>query len=214
MSVYRRVPMPDDVTALPKLGDMPVPWITEYRVDGHDPKYLNHAAPDGLAIDCTCRLGAGRPQVGKQCVRRQRAAMRHRRCNVCGKHIPGTAIFVGVAAMGSPDRVSSIEAPSHPACAAYSALTCPRLVDSPRQCRVAVIAGKYVIFDRWAVANDETTVMAHGQPRSQFRGRWVGALDLHVTVLRSSNVVTLDEWMTTQAPLVYRELWAEQVTSG
>jgi hypothetical protein len=218
-SVFQRVPMTPGIDALPKVGDMPVPWITEFVAAGvEDPKYPNFAAHGGLAIDCSCRLGVGRPKIGTQCVKRQRAAMLHRRCNICGKHIDGEAIFVGVAGIGGvngPPIRYSVEAPSHPTCAAYSALTCPRLSASPRRCLIAVVPGEYPIYDRWVIADNDTKLVAHGEPRYQIQGKWIGALDMHITALDPKTVVlTLQEWMTGWAPSQYRELWPDITRSG
>ena len=215
-SVYDRVPMTPAIAALPRWGNMPVPYITKFLADDQDPQGPNPIAPGGLAIDCTCEFGVGRPVFGKQCVRRQRSAMIHRRCNVCGKRITGPAVFTGVAGLeGDGDViVYSIEAPTCPPCLAYSALTCPKLATEAGRCRLVLLSGDYPIYDRWATGDHgaDWTLAAHGQPRREvLPGRWEGALDFHAAVMQldARKITTLAERMATAAPQPYRELWAD-----
>jgi hypothetical protein len=214
-SVYQRVPKTPAIALLATVGDMPVPWVTEWQVDGVDPKHPNFGALGGLAIDCTCRPGVGTPLLGKQCVRRQREAMLSRRCSVCGVTIDGLAVFAGVSAYtdsgGRLLAAISVEAPTCVDCLAYSALGCPTLAANAARCRLALCDGAYPVYDRWVISgDDETTVVEYGHRRMEvLPGVWDGALDFHITGLDHSvaESMLLSDWMRYRAPQPYRNLW-------
>jgi hypothetical protein len=222
-SVYATVPMPSAVAKLPRVGNMPVPWITEYEVDGQDPKWNNMRAPGGPVLGCNCTHGVGKAIIGKQCPIRQRLGMVHRRCNVCGRHIDGAAIFVGISASATTSDSAlvpiSMETPTHPRCAAYSALVCPAIGnDHATRCALGIVTGDYPMIDRW-VAPDllkpgELTnqYMAHNTPRV-VAGLPVGMLDFVLARLDTpgTRFLTLAEWMVTDAPKPYRRLWRERL---
>lgn len=215
-AVWGGMPMPPAVAALPTTGSgMPVVYITQYLPADRaapDPEYPDFDAPGGLAIGCACEFGHGRPQIGKQCPHRQRQAMVQRLCNVCGNQVD-QAIFAGVTDLALPDLpdgLVSIEAPTHPACLAYSALTCPHMSSHLHEYRIAT-TGSYGLWDRWMITGGEHSFQPHDTPRPQILpGMWLGALDLHLALLRRSDatVVGLDEWMRMIAPQPYRGLWA------
>jgi len=203
------VPKSPAIAALPTTGrGMPVPYITLYRPnDGHDVTYTVRATR-GPMCACTCKLGEGRPVIGVQCVSRQRRAMRKKLCGVCGQDLhPGDdIIFIGPGetfAHGSDGSTvpASIEAPLHPECAAYSALTCPRLLHQPATITLAVMR-EYSLADQLLVGYD-----ANRQPRYVIAPpaadhSSLGALNSYAAVLQPEHgrLTTLEAWMYDEAP--------------
>lgn len=209
-SPSRRVPV--DRAALAKLG----------RAMGVDPEDLAKVTelPGGgrllsgvaMRLECRCVFGVGKPRIGKPCVHRQRKAMRERRCVVCGVKIKdGHLIFLGVDQNVVPDMgtkiTTSVEPPAHPACAAYSALTCPRLYSNPANVQVAMTPN-------YGLRQNVVAAFVNGKPKSHLAHLdepiTMGAVDLHVAVIPPEvcRLSTLDEWMAKHAPPLYRDLAA------
>lgn len=217
------VPEPPAVLRLPHIGNMPVPYITQYltpeqaadpKVPG--PEHVEHLA-SGPAVGCTCVFGEGRAEIGKQCPHRQRQTVAHRLCNVCGRKVDETdAIFVGAGRVelcnsgeSSPlARRVSREAPTHRRCLAYSALVCPRLRSGAVRCPLAIVAGEYPLLDLWITPDKKDLVVPHGTPRVVGGGP-IGLLSFTLARLDSPKVrwTTLDTWMGHAAPKPYRGLW-------
>lgn len=222
-SAYAMVPMPPAVAKLPRIGNMPVPWITAHEVDGQDPKRGDLAASGGPVLECRCELGVGDAVIGKQCPVRQRTAMVERLCSICGQHIDGAVIFVGISvstSMPGADLVPvSMEAPTHPMCAAYSALVCPAIGgERAVKCALAIVSQDYTLVDRWIVPDPARPdrvgerFVPHGTPRT-FLGRPIGCLDMVFARLDDEAVrfAMLAEWMPAAAPNPYRRLWRQRM---
>jgi hypothetical protein len=165
-----------------------------------------------LRLECHCVFGVGQPRIGKPCVHRQRKAMRERRCVVCGGKIKdGHLVFLGVDQNIVPDLgpeiTTSVQPPAHPACAAYSALTCPRLYSNPAGVQVAMAPN-------YGLRQNVVGAFVNGKPKSHLAHLdepiTMGAVDLHVAVIPPEvcRLSTLDEWMTKHAPPHYRDLAA------
>jgi len=207
--------MTDEVADLPRTASgMPVVYITQYLPadrSAPDPEFPDFDAPGGVVLDCRCTFGRGRPLIGKQCPHRQRKAMLERRCNVCGQRVK-VGYFAGVTRVGDAEGRAGwacLEAPSHASCLAYSALTCPHMLDIVDEYQIATTDGDYGLLDRWMVGPNEHDFFPHGWPRQELAPRrWTGALDLHLAML-PGNVErrSLDEWMHVVAPEPYRSLW-------
>jgi hypothetical protein len=103
------IPVPEGVRALPvdPVRKIPVPWFVPW-VDG----------PDGVPV----------PEFRAADARKRDAAIRQRRCWVCGRGLgaPGGAVAFVVGPMCTVNRVSA-EPPAHMDCAAFSARACPFL---------------------------------------------------------------------------------------
>lgn len=205
---YLDVPKPAAVAELPTTGlGLPVPYITAYRPhDGHEVHHTINTGR-GLLCVCSCKLGEGRPMIGVQCVNRERQAMRKRLCGVCGQSLrpADDILFLGIGeAVIDNHGVSvptSIEAPTHPECTAYSALTCPRLMRDPADVVLAVMKD-YELADSILVGYDENeqpryNIVPHGTDR-----RNLGALNSYVAFLRPEHgrFVPLADWMVHEAP--------------
>jgi len=204
------VPKPAAVAALPITGaGLPVPFTTLYRPDdGRDVRYTV-SATRGPMCACKCKFGIGRALIGVQCVNRQRRAMRNRLCGVCGQslHTGDDIIFVGQCEPFAPDGAAgptipaTVEAPTHPACTVYSALTCPSLMRDPDTTRLAVMS-QYDLADQLL-----TGYNTRGEPRyvlapQATNHRLLGALNSYAALLHPENgrLTTLGEWMRDEAP--------------
>jgi hypothetical protein len=210
---WKGIPMPPAVRRLPRTSSgMPVVYITDYLPSDRDvdPSY---SSADGM-IDCDCELGSGRPVIGKQCPRRQRKAMAERLCNVCGQPVGARGWFAGAATMnvdGEPWWYS-LEAPTHTACLAYSALTCPHMYQRPGVFPV-VAAGDYTVVDTWRTFDGGRKYVDHGTPRPRLgAGLHLAMLEFHMGLVpaRLTTKSLLDSWMREHAPEKYRSLWAER----
>jgi hypothetical protein len=219
------VPKPPAVLRLPQLGNMPVPYITQYLTPEQaaddsvpGPEHVERQA-GGPTVGCTCVFGEGRAEIGRQCPHRQRKAMAHRLCNVCGKRVDETdAMFVGAGAadlynsgeVTSLARRVSREAPTHRRCLAYSALVCPRLRAGSQECPLAIVAGDYPLLDLWITPDTRDRIMPHGTPR-EVLGRPLGLLSYYLAHLDSPAVrwTTLATWMGHAAPKPYHSLWLQ-----
>jgi hypothetical protein len=185
-------------------------------VDREDLAHINAempthgAAGTACQLRCRCTFGVGKAKIGQPCVHRQRKAMRERRCVVCGRKITDrTLVFLGVDQNTVPglgtDITTSIEPPAHSACAAYSALTCPRLYRDPANVQVAMAAN-------FGMRQRVVGAFVNGAPRYHLARLderiTVGAVELHVAVIPPEvcRLTTLDEWMTKHAPPTYRDL--------
>lgn len=116
---WKDVPMPPAVAALPKdKRGYPIPWISEWeRPDDSVGVVFDH---EGYAVvGCGCEIGLGEPNLGKLCPRRQRRAMRHKLCDVCGSRVDAPFIF-----MGRRGNLCYSESALHTECAIYSVQVC------------------------------------------------------------------------------------------
>lgn len=229
-SIYERVPQPPGVMELPKVGLMPVPYITVYlneeqaaagdRTIAYGPEFVERA-PEGPRIDCVCVFGEGKASIGQQCPVRQRDAMANRLCNVCGQKVEEVdAIFVGAspaAYMNGGMRsivagMVSREAPTHRACLGYSALVCPKLRAGGDRVPLAIRAGEYPLVDLWITPDKKELIMPHQTPRV-IAGRPVGLLNYYLAKLDDSQTrwTTLGTWMSHAAPAPYRGIWRREV---
>lgn len=206
------VPRPPAVETLPKTSrGMPVPYITLYEKDGVDPHWTNLQAPGGAAIDCRCVFGEGLPILGKQCLARQRKALAQGLCNVCGKRVEHDVFFVGgtemMPGLGRLSPWMGVEAPTHPRCLAYSAMTCPRLRKDADKAFLLEARHGWRLMDRWFVGPSEkdAVLREHGTPRPPFGA----VLDMYVAVIERPEITTLAEWMPEHAPKPYRSLWTK-----
>lgn len=204
---WRDVPMPRAVAELPRTASgMPVPYITDYEgPNGED--YGEVALVGDTAariLACRCTFGRGRPKIGHQCPHRQRKAVADRRCNVCGKRMSRRAelIFMGAATTDThrygPATAFSLEAPTHHDCAAYSALTCPRMASNMGAVNLAITRDYDVYARTTRLGRDGKTTSV--VPLDQL-GSVTEVADLYVAVLnpRRTRLVSLAEWMATEA---------------
>ena len=219
---YSEIPVTKAIAQLPTTrSGMIVPYTTLYVTGSDDPSTLERQPGGGFIRQCSCEFGTGRPRLGRPCVHRQRKAVRNRRCVICGRGIQQRALchFVGATTAndGLPGlargTVTSIEAPAHAACAAYSALTCPHLMTSPHSVPVAT-ASTYE-FHRALVIGFEgmarkVHLVAPGEPVTS------GAIDENVVILRPGTftTATLPDWMARYAPHPYSGIYARALKNA
>jgi hypothetical protein len=202
---------PRPVAELPRVGDMPVVWITSYENGpDHEPVYTDYTN-DEPVMACTCVHGVGRAVIGRQCPVRQRRSVLERRCSVCGKKInPGSPmICIGVhpreVLLGTTpghtikqDMLVSNEGPAHPACAVYSMLTCPHITYRLDEVIMAVTR-QYQVFGGYKQFGEGPE---HMVPVEQPRPRMPWELGpYYLSPLASSaNLMTLVTFLRTAAP--------------
>lgn len=205
---WRTVPMPTAVTTLPRTSSgMPVVYITDYVTEGEDYGTVEETDA-GPVWRCACMFGKGNPKIGNQCYERQRQVMTERLCSVCGQPLdPGDTLFVG-GARATSRLWTTVEGGSHPACAAYSARTCPRLANPEA---MMVIASEYEL--RAHVAYGFTS---GGEPlirmaRPDRPWRHAGVLMFYQVLMNVANirVLPLAEWLAAEAPREGSEGWPE-----
>lgn len=210
---FADIPQPTRVRALPTThSGMPVPYTTRYH-DENNKDLSSVAEHDGAHImRCECKLGEGRPKIGKPCAHRQRRAMVERRCVVCGRRLSDRAllVFLGVATGHIEHRPSlyAVEPPAHPECAAYSALACPRLAHGD---------DVHVAFTRHYEVWKELYVpgLGHKDLKPVDAPTPYGTVvDLYCAIIDvgHARVVPLRHWMATEAPKTYRNLAAQNGT--
>lgn len=201
------VPKPAAIAALPTIGQgMPVPWVTAYATKDTPSEMVVASANGPLAV-CRCRLGEGRPLLGTQCVHRQRLAMRKRLCGACGNPLqPGaTMLFMALdAGIDWTDHSNipvSIEAPVHPLCGLYSALTCPRLLREPDELGVAIATDYELTGQILTGLNPDRTPQFTLAPYGHDHRR-LGILHSYAAILRppTARVITLADWLANHAP--------------
>lgn len=206
---WQTVPMPKDVAKLPRTSSgMPIVYITDYETDVDDSGLVDSTSSINPMIGCNCEFGVGRPKIGKQCPTRQRKAVAERRCSVCGRRTAPNSelVFLGVGTTEVPgydgEPYFSIEAGAHPLCAAYAALTCPRMYANMSRVEVA-ITRRYEWRAR--VIADFERYRGALVPLDQLGG-FPGVIDLYVAIPDpgQTEIVPLDEWMATRAPTRYR----------
>lgn len=202
---WQTVPMPKDVAKLPRTSSgMPVVYITDYETDVDHSELVDSTSSVNPMMGCNCQFGVGRPQIGKQCPTRQRKAVAERRCSVCGRRTGRTSelIFLGVGTATIPgydgEPHFSIEAGAHPVCAAYSALTCPRMYTDMSRVQVAITRHYET---RARVVSDFERHRGAVVPLDRI-GEVPGVIDLYVAIPNpaQTEVIALDEWMATRAP--------------
>lgn len=205
---FTQIPTTPHIRTLPLTASgMRVPYTTAYAPDdGTNPTGEATLPSGGRIVTCSCELGRGRPRFGRPCPHRQRTGIRKRRCVTCGKPVPPgtTAVFIGAehnTLPGLPHTVlTSFEPPAHPTCAAYSALTCPRLYANLHDVPV-VLTRDYGTWKQ-VVLGTLTTAAPLDQPVQ------LGTVDMHIAILNRTptRALTLDQWMTHEAPKPYRGL--------
>lgn len=210
-----------DVPLSPALRRLPehssglrVPYGTYYEpTPGADLTYLEQTTDGAMMRQCSCTFGIGIPRFGAPCLHRQRNAILHRKCVTCGQRIkPGAlAVLIG----GERNRLpglseltwTSVEPPAHPACAAYSALLCPRLRQSPENTEVAVTRGPHQVWKKVVIGfGPGGHGMGHAVPLSA--PVRVGGIDVYIAVPdpRQTRFTNLTQWMAREAPGQYRSL--------
>jgi hypothetical protein len=220
------VPLPTDKTARPWLtigtprpvatlprtpSGMPVVWITQYTTGPIDEVTYTDFGDSTATVMCRCEYGEGRAVIGKQCPIRQRRSILERRCSVCSRKVnPGSpmiciGIHVRAVPLGLPPRrvdteeiAISREGPAHPACAAYSALTCPRLADRLDDVVVAVTRDYHVLgaYQAFGEGPEHMLPLANGIGHLPYE---LGAYYLN-PIASSSRVISLGEYLRTEAP--------------
>lgn len=203
------VPMTPQIAALPRHpSGMPMPYATLHLVDGApDPCTLGPLPTGGSLMRCSCVHGEGRPIFGKPCPHRQRRAVREHRCVLCGRRIQSTvkAVFIGVEQNRLAERTewTSIEPPAHSTCAAYSALTCPRLARADGGDINVAVARTWRIWQHiFTGLNMRSGAMP--LPGGRVDAPRGVAVDMFIAVLDQPQVMPLAEWMATLAPTLYR----------
>lgn len=123
-----------------------VPWTTPWT--GEDADYhleTLHYAPGLPSICQKIAQGEGRPIFGSVHYQRQRQAIIHGRCDVCGGMIrPGQArvlLHPGNVLKGT-DVVGHVMAPSHRECARQAALVCPWIISEIKAARLNVVVAQ------------------------------------------------------------------------
>lgn len=208
---YRNVLIPAAVKALPRTrSGIPIPYTTlSHGPNNEDLTRLTTANNGDRVLACACTLGEGLPKLGKPCPHRQRQAMTYGRCVVCGKRLLGNhlMVFLGVGlsdiAPYGPDTYTSIEPPAHGRCAAFSALTCPRLMSNPEDVTVAV-SRQYETRKLVAVGFDDGTPRRVVEPMNKLIT--YGAVDLYTAIPHPERTrfMTLERWLRVEAPAPYR----------
>lgn len=193
---YANIPLPPRLASLPlDHRGVPVPYITPWKAqfaDGRSPFELRQTAKSGVIVACRCRPGVGRPVLGTQCPTRQRRAMTHRLCGVCGQpHEPGADL----AFVGKPGDLFP-EAPQHPECLAYSVKACPALRDDDRTGAVFT-AKDYRLFEqRVEIKPDGSIGRKQTFPEGDKAASTAGALWIHLAEpLNPNGPLELGHWI-------------------